>query len=186
MDIQCKNPACRKSFPSGFSFSNSRNVTLKGNISVCPYCGFSNGLPEGVFDFENGKPKLVKELSALPEASLRQLHTLINKTKEQNLGFEEFKEEVSLISPAIADLVSRHSRTSNGFRLILAFILSFILQLHPGFQVKFSQTVNQLSKKEIKKSLKKKKAQRSIQQESLSLSEAKRKAKIARRKFLEQ
>jgi hypothetical protein len=186
MDIQCKNPACRKSFPSGFSFSNSKNVTLKGNISVCPYCGFPNGMPEGVFDFENDKPKLVKTISSLPESSLIQLETLIKRTKEQNLRFEEFKEEASLISPAIVDLITRPSRTQVGFMFILALILSIILQTRPEVQVKFSQTVNQIFKKEIRKNVTKQTKQRSIERESFSLSKSKREAKIAKRKFLEE
>lgn len=185
MNIQCQNQACKKIFPSGFSFGDSKNVKMSGNISVCPHCRFHNKLPEGIVDFENDRPIIVRTLSSLSGPSLEKLQTLIEKTKEENLSFEDFKQEVSKISPSLANQIQDSIRSNKNLLVFLAFLLGILLQVKPLVQGKINLSRDQIFKKEIRKSLKKEKAQKSIEKESFSMSESKREADKARRKFLE-
>lgn len=183
MNIKCK--ACGITYPSGFYFGNAKNVTMKDNMASCPRCGQLNGLPDGVFDFEDGAPTLVRALSNLPQSSLGELKSLIEKTQEKNLGFEEFQREATMISPEILDFIPHASRTNAGFLFFLTLLLTIILQFLPAPQVKFSDNVSFITKKETANTERKQKRQKAIEKESSQLIQSKKEANAARRKFLE-
>jgi hypothetical protein len=97
----CDN--CGNVFPSGMVFENVIGVTMSGNKSQCPRCGFLARIPDGVFNFYQNA---IEVLNA-PETTKRDLQIfrqIIQNASTVQKPVQEVQEEIQKKVPKLSFL----------------------------------------------------------------------------------
>lgn len=82
ISLQCKQ--CNRVYSSGINLGIGTTVTLKGNLSQCPYCGSMESIPDGTFKGAvEGIVKLLDQ-SENPLSTAKDLLEALERSKNSN------------------------------------------------------------------------------------------------------
>ena len=135
--MQCTN--CRRIFSSGINLGIGATVTLKSNVSQCPFCGSMESIPDGTFratvegfieileGFENPLSKAKELLSALEKSKSVDDLAEIKKSSK----FSKFEKWIPNTPGKIATYIT-----------IISIVIQLLTQ-KPGIHIEYNNFINQ-------------------------------------------
>ncbi len=97
-------PNCNLFFvASGFSFENTLEVTLEGNMQNCPRCGSWANILDGVYNFFGNVVEIVKAPQTTLD-HLKELKSLLEQIERGDKTPEEAANDIERLSPQLSKL----------------------------------------------------------------------------------
>jgi hypothetical protein len=131
MNITCKNPLCNRSFPSGFTGTDSSNITFKNFSTQCPYCGTMNTI-NGTYDFDkSGKATLISKLKKLSNNQLKSVLYLSKEAQNGNLDEGSFTVEINKLGINPNFVLDQEAVNNLGFKAFILTLIAILYMLLP-------------------------------------------------------
>jgi uncharacterized protein YecA (UPF0149 family) len=146
---------CGSVFSSGFSFENSRNITMSGCTSgSCPHCNGTLRVPDGVYDITGSVIKLVKGTLKTVE-QFKHLTVILSNAQRLNQSKEQIDETIKKEVPELNSLASVLPKTRMelyAFITVILMALTFIIanmESNEELDINLDELIEQSIKKAI-------------------------------------
>lgn len=132
----CTN--CGLLFPSGIVATNVKNLTLRGNKSACPRCGYAAEVVDGVFNVAGDLIEITQASSFTIEV-LRKFQGLISHPITSAEDVEAVAQSAEEIHPGLGNVVRKANATG-----VWLFLITAVLALSKILTVNINLDVNEL------------------------------------------
>ncbi|MGG0176442.1 SEC-C metal-binding domain-containing protein [Gottfriedia acidiceleris] len=129
----CDN--CGNIFPSGIAFENSMGITMIGNKSQCPKCGFMARIPDGVFNFYNNAIEVLQATETTIK-DLQKFFTIIQTANKEESTSQEVKQEIENEVPKLSFLAKYLPQNAKELGPYLYVIVAIINIFTGGVEIK--------------------------------------------------
>jgi len=144
-DVPFHCSSCGLTYPSNIAFDESSNVTLVGNVGMCPKCGARTqmAIPDGKYDFRGDQIILVRRLargitrSGATHEDLQELKQLVQETlagqRSLEAAVQEMQPQFAELAAAVQESAAsiKTSGRKNYALVLLQVVLTLLLSRYP-------------------------------------------------------
>ncbi|PEW04514.1 hypothetical protein CN425_05115 [Bacillus cereus] len=142
----CDN--CGNIFPSGIAFENSIGITMIGNKSQCPRCGYMARVPDGVFNFYNNAIEVL-QASESTIKDLQKFYSIIQTANKAEATPQEVEQEIEKEVPKLSFLAKYLPQNAKELGVYLSAIGAIIggftggIEINPQIEINPKTEINQ-------------------------------------------